>query len=516
MNEEKSLPRGWTWAKLGEVVALNPRTSVEKLADEDLVSFVGMASVEAESGRMDASQTRAFKDVKRGYTAFQEGDVLFAKITPCMENGKSAIARNLVADVGFGSTEFHVLRAEAGVSSNLIRYFVGQKSFRRDARANMTGSAGQLRVPTNFLEHFPFPLAPLEEQKRIAGQLDTLFSELDAGLAAIARARAKVKGFRASLLRAATSGELSATWRAQNSPHETGAALLKRLLDERRAVWEAKERAKRAAKSPAKKLFEDETWKTNYLAPKAPDTANLPILPESWCWMGFGQLCRVQGGFAFKSTMYQAEGIPLVRISNLVKGEVQISEDTVFLPASAALDNSEFLLERGDILVAMSGATTGKMAVFNSDASALLNQRVGRFKIHSNDIKRTRYVDLLVSLVGNKILENAYGAAQPNISPREIEEMALPLPPLAEQEWIVSEVERRLSLVSEVEKTLDAAQKRAQSLKAAILARAFRGELCEQNPDEESADELLKRIQTARIDKPKRGARAKIEQGILF
>jgi type I restriction enzyme S subunit len=138
-------------------------------------------------------------------------------------------------------------------------------------------------------------------------------------------------------------------------------------------------------------------------------------------------------------------GIPLIRISNLVNGRVQVEEDTVFLPASFAKTNPEFLLRKGDILIAMSGATTGKTATMEDASPALLNQRVGRFLLSSAELSNSKFISFIVQQISGKVLKDAYGAAQPNISPGEIEEIPVPLPPLAEQMRIVAEIEKQFT-----------------------------------------------------------------------
>lgn len=126
-----------------------------------------MASVDEVSGTIATPQHRPFVEVKKGYTHFQDDDVLFAKITPCMENGKAAIATNLVGGLGFGSTEFHVLRSKGEVLPAWLFYFVRRPSFRNEAKRNFTGTAGQQRVPTTFLSSASIPVPPLPEQRRI-------------------------------------------------------------------------------------------------------------------------------------------------------------------------------------------------------------------------------------------------------------------------------------------------------------------------------------------------------------
>lgn len=141
------------------------------MTDDQIVSFVPMAAVDEVSGTIQAHQTRPYADVKKGYTHFKNDDVLFAKITPCMENGKAAIASELAGGLGFGSTEFHVLRAKEDVLPEWLFYFIRQPAFRSEAKRNFTGTAGQQRVPTTFLASATLPVPPLPEQRRIVDLL---------------------------------------------------------------------------------------------------------------------------------------------------------------------------------------------------------------------------------------------------------------------------------------------------------------------------------------------------------
>lgn len=159
-------------ARLGDVCEINPRLPRDHgLADDSEVSFVPMAAVSEVSGTIESAALRRYAEVKKGYTSFSDGDVLFAKITPCMENGKTALATGLAGGRGFGSTEFHVLRARGSVLPEWIYYFVRRETFRREAKRNFTGTAGQQRVPTSFLEEALIPVPPLEEQRRIVDLL---------------------------------------------------------------------------------------------------------------------------------------------------------------------------------------------------------------------------------------------------------------------------------------------------------------------------------------------------------
>lgn len=163
----------WPIKTLEEVCAINPKLGVlEAPKANDEVTFVPMAAIDEISGKIARPELRLYSQVAKGYTPFRENDILFAKITPCMQNGKAAIACDLRGGLGFGSTEFHVLRPTVSVIPQWIFAFIRQPLFRSAAEANFTGSAGQQRVPADFLKKFPIPIPPLAEQERIVHILD--------------------------------------------------------------------------------------------------------------------------------------------------------------------------------------------------------------------------------------------------------------------------------------------------------------------------------------------------------
>lgn len=161
----------WPCVPLGDVVTINPRAPKGILPSLN-VSFVPMAAVDEVSGTIANPQIRAFSTVAKGFPIFAEDDVLFAKITPCMENGKAALATGLCNGIGAGSTEFFVLRTGDRALAAYVYHFLRRQPFRDACKANFTGSAGQQRVPRSFLEKAPIPLPPLDEQRRIVALLD--------------------------------------------------------------------------------------------------------------------------------------------------------------------------------------------------------------------------------------------------------------------------------------------------------------------------------------------------------
>ena len=199
----------WTTAKIEEIAQVNPRLPKGALSGDMPVSFVPMAAVGAGNGSIDVSDTRPYFGVQKGFTNFAESDVLFAKITPCMENGKMAVVPEVRNGYGFGSTEFHVLRPYSGIESDYLYYFVSSKQFRMDAEHNMTGAVGQRRVPTTYLASCEIPLPSSNEQKRIVAKLEELFSELDKGIESFRTAREQLKVYRQALLKHAFEGKLT-------------------------------------------------------------------------------------------------------------------------------------------------------------------------------------------------------------------------------------------------------------------------------------------------------------------
>jgi type I restriction enzyme S subunit len=169
-GDPESNPRKWAVYALPEIAEVNPRPPRVNMPSIDTpISFVPMAAVDAEKCTITDAEIKPLKDVLKGFTPFQDNDVLFAKITPCMENGKIVIAEGLTNGIGYGSTEFHILRPKENlVISEWLLWFVRREEFRNKAKAAFTGTAGQQRVPTNFLLNCQVPLPPLELQKAFA------------------------------------------------------------------------------------------------------------------------------------------------------------------------------------------------------------------------------------------------------------------------------------------------------------------------------------------------------------
>ena len=167
--------------------------------------------MEEESGKFETQEGRKVRDVLKGYTQFKDGDVIFAKVTPCMENGKAAVMKGLTNGIGFGSTEFHVLRPSTDVTPEYLYFYITQEDFRKKAASHMTGAVGLRRVPKSYLADQAIPIPSVPEQRQIVSELEKQFTRLDAGVAALRRVQANLKRYRAAVLKAACEGKLVPT-----------------------------------------------------------------------------------------------------------------------------------------------------------------------------------------------------------------------------------------------------------------------------------------------------------------
>lgn len=221
--------KDWVEKTLGKLCEINPpKIKIKDLRDDLEVSFVPMQAVSDVLGIIQAPQARRLEEVKKGYTNFIKGDVIFAKITPCMENGKSAIVEKLVNDIGFGSTEFHVLRCSEELFNRYLYHLVRWQVFRDEAKQVMTGAVGQQRVPKTFLEEYTLNTPPLSEQKEIVRILDSLF-EKEQRAKELCDLIENIDHMKKSILARAFRGELG----TNNPEEESTIKLLKEILKER-------------------------------------------------------------------------------------------------------------------------------------------------------------------------------------------------------------------------------------------------------------------------------------------
>ena len=503
------LPASWTVAPVCEVAEISPKVDVAGLDEGTLVHFVPMASVAEEFGGLDASQLRPLKEVRKGYTAFSEGDVLFAKITPCMENGKGALVPQLPRRYAFGSTEFHVLRPKDAVAGKWLSYYLAQPDFRRVARQNMAGTAGQLRVPAKWLSTVGVPVPPRCEQTRIIEKLEELLSDLDAGVTELKAAQRKLAQYRQSLLKAAVEGALTADWRAAHGPpQETGADLLQRVLTERRARWEQKQ----LAKFVDQRKTAPHGWQTKYSEPIAPDLNHLSALPEGWKWASVAQvaaetLIGLDRGQEYQST---TGAVGYIKMNN-----VSMTGD-VHTDGIVRIDADDEEVRRYSVVE--------KDLLFNTRNSKELVGKVGLIRslngptVYNNNLMRIRF-DGAVSpefacyqLCGpefrgrmEKVKKATTSVAA--VYAKDLLPLAIAVPPMDEQAEVVHRLDAAISGIDQQKLAIELALKQAVAQRRNLLKAAFTGKLVHQDPSDEPASELLARIRAEHTGNDGRAAR---------
>jgi len=202
------IPEHWEIKRLRFVADVNPvKSEVSHLLPNTEVSFVPMEAV-GEFGGLRLDYTRVIDDVYQGYTYFREGDVVIAKITPCFENGKGSIAEGLTNNVGFGTTELHVVRPGKTLDRRFFFFLSISAPFRQPGEAEMYGAGGQKRVPDSFVRNYRIPLPPLTEQQQIVKHLDAEWTRIDALSKQVRKSIDLLREYRTALISAAVTGKI--------------------------------------------------------------------------------------------------------------------------------------------------------------------------------------------------------------------------------------------------------------------------------------------------------------------
>jgi len=462
------LPEGWLWCRMDEIAKINPRHPLNVLPENIEASFLPMPNLNEDSWKIKENQTRPLGEIRKGYTHFAEDDVLFAKITPCMENGKAAIARNLVNRIGCGTTELHVIRPHGGIPPEFVYHYIHQESFRQEAEACMTGTAGQLRVPVDFVASAIFPIPPTQEQILIVNRIELLLERTRKAKESLEKIPRIMKSFRQAALKKAFSGEFTAEWRAQQKDLEPAAELLRRIREERKHLYteEVKRAKDEGRKLPKKPIFsETEPLKT-------------PELPEEWVWSSLNELADTQPGFACGNKSVQ-DGLMHLRMNN-ISDECHLNMDLIRkVPLDFKIE--KYLLKKGDLLFCHTNSSklVGKNTIFNIDGDYAYSNHLTRIRVDSNIIfSNWLWCILTIYWKEGRFEKDCKNWVNQSTLPNDkIIQLSIPLPPLLEQQEIVRRIEALFKFADETEKNAAEAKKRVEIMTQSILARAFRGDL---------------------------------------
>jgi type I restriction enzyme S subunit len=446
----------WETVTLGEVCQINPgKPKADALPADAPVSFVPMSAVDEITGAIAAPEVREYMKVRGSYTAFQDRDVLFAKITPCMENGKAAIARDLVNGLGFGSSEFHVLRSNDKVLPEFVYQLIRQKSFRAEARDNMTGSVGQARVPTEWLKNFEFELPPIEIQREIVLLVSHVQKQMESTSDRLATIPALLKKFRQSVLAAACSGQLTADWREENRQYSSNGLIL-----DLKSKWSSSRERQLAAAITQ-------------------DVTELPGLPDTWEYLECRKLTDPSRSLTYgviKLGEQDDDGVPCLRSSDVRR--LHINESKV-KKISREIERGfkRTSLIGGEVVVTVRGTLGGVAVVPLHMRGFNVSREVAVIPI-ADPINPSFVALAIASEPQSKwLVEVAKGVAYTGINIEDLCRLPIPVPPIEEQAEIVRRVESLFALADSIESRLAEATAQVERTTQAILAKAFRGEL---------------------------------------
>jgi len=394
------VPGDWKRSRIRNEAILSPGFSSTPPTSTDICAVVPMESVSI-GGMIDFSNQQLFEEIPSGLTLFEQGDVLFAKITPCMENGKGAFVSELPTRYSFGSTEYHVLRPRPRLDGRFLYYATFNPIFRAYAAENMTGAAGQKRVSTRFLKDTRLFLPPLPEQQRIVAYLDASCVAIDAAMAAKRHQLETLESLRKAIIqRAVTRGILSNV-----------------VLESTGNAW-------------------------------------MEQVPQGWKLVCLKHIAEIQGGLTlgkqYEGTLIER---PYLRVGNVQDGHLDFSDVSVIeLPASVAegvtLRNDDVLMTEGGDLDKL-----GRGYLWKDEIPGCLHQNhIFAVRCFRHKLKPLFLAYMTAAKYGRDYFE-ATGKKTTNLActnATKVGQFPIPLPPMPEQEAICDYLDKKLAEVKRI------------------------------------------------------------------
>ena len=433
----------------------------------------------------------------------QEGDILWNS-TGTGTIGRAAIFKGLPKhNKAVVDSHVTIVRTK-NYNQKLLQYWIMSPAIQFKIDGMYTGSTNQVELSKTEVLSTSLPLPPLNEQKRIVAKIEALQTRSTAVKEELEAIKPLLDQFRQSVLAAAFRGDLTKDWREQNPDVEPAEVLLERIRVERRCRWEEAELEKMKAKG---KVPKDDKWKKKYKEPEPIHTEGLPELPDGWCWVSVEHFADVGTGATplRKNTKYYDGGtIPWVTSGAL--NEIFIETVEEYITPLAIEETNAKVFPKHTLLVAMygEGKTRGKVSELLIEAAT--NQACAALILNGVARKIRPIVKLFFLKNYSDIRRIASGGVQPNLNLGMIKSTLVPLPPLSEQRAICALVEQCMLAADSTEQKYQQAEVDLETLNQSILAKAFRGELVPQDPNDEPASVLLERI---REDRDKQKAAAK-------
>jgi len=499
------LPASWCWTRLLDIGEISPRNDALDEADASFIPMSGFS--EFHMGAL-APEAEKWGHIKKGFTHFRNGDVVVAKITPCFENGKAAVIDGLKHSIGAGTTELHVFRPiHPGILPGYIYLFLRSPYFAIEGEKNMTGTAGQKRLPTEYFATRALPLPPSTEQFRIVTKVDELMALCDK-LETQQQVRRKLQNnLRQSTLQAVASAtsphDLQVSWirlnssfhQLFNSPKDIGAlrALIlelavQGLLTEQKVADAPAELNVAEIRRLSPALTETGRRKKS-VTYRSVDEGELDYqLPRGWTFARFGELVRVLNGRAYSKPELLDKGTPVLRVGNLFT-----SKDWYY--SNLELEADKYC-DEGDLLYAWSASFgpfiwTGPRVIFH--------YHIWKLDLFSGKHLSKDFLYLVLQERTEAIKSSGHGISMAHMTKEKMEQLPIAVPPLDEQHRIVTRVSELMRFCEEIERQLRESEKVAERFAASAVA-ALTGIAIEQE------EEPMKAPQTELIASLRLGA----------
>lgn len=475
MSEGKEIPNGWEYIVLGAVADI---TSSKRIFQNEYVAdgipFYRTKEIKELSEGKQISvdlfiSNDKYYQIKSNFNIPQIGDILLSAVGTI---GISYIIKN---DKPFYFKDGNLmwLRELNGILPSFLSY--GLTFYIRNNKGAKTSGSAYNALTIETIKKFEFPLPPLAEQHRIVTKIEELFSSLDKGIESLKTAQAQLKVYRQAVLKWAFEGKLTKAQRIRNLFPATS-----QLYNE------------------IKKKGKEYGIKLKYLEINSKD--ELPSIPKEWIWFRNEELLKyVTSGSRDWKKYYSDKGSFFIRTQNIKTNNLELN-DVAFVSLPAKAEGKRSLVEKGDLLMTITGANVGKVAFIEKEIpEAYVSQSVALMKYLDTDLTKYMWYYFQCHHFGEGLINGlVYGVGRPVLSLENMKEVPVAMCSLEEQQLIVSEIESRLSVCDKIEESITHSLLQAEALRQSILKKAFEGKLVTQNPNDEPASVLLERIKAER------------------
>ncbi|MBK5538954.1 restriction endonuclease subunit S [Pseudomonas sp. TH05] len=479
------LPVGWQWSSLAQVAFVNPRNAA---VDSIEVSFVPMTFIGTRFDDQHAQEPRRWKEVKQGFTHFAEGDIGVAKITPCFENSKACVFSNLVNGLGAGTTELHIVRPVNGtLDPRYVLAYLKSPQFLLVGETKMTGTAGQKRLPKDFVEANPFPLPPLAEQHRIVAKVDELMAlcdRLEAQQADAGSAHAQlVQALLDSLTQASDATDFATNWQRLAEHFNTLFATTSSINALKQTLLQLAVMGKLVPQDqndePASKLLERiSNTRLNHRDKKQKSIADIsevekPFeLPGNWAWVtlpAVGELARGKSRHRPRNdpSLYTEGNVPLIQTGDVARANGVVKTYSALYNAKGVEQSR--LWPTGTMCITIA-ANIGDSAVLGFDAC--FPDSVVGFTPDFPELD-VRYFEFFLRTAKSHLEDFAPSTAQKNINLEILGLLCVPLPPANEMHRIIAKVDQLTVLCDHLNSYLNQARQLNEQLASALVERAL-------------------------------------------